>query len=1228
MSDERISQASGMALFQLGGAAVGGVLGAFLGNPQLGLKIGRKLGALGGTIFYRVKNNQKDRDQTDMERHTVQISTYGAPIPLLYGTTRSAGNIIWATDIRSTTLIGETTPAFRSDFAISFGEGPAVKFLRLFANGRLIYSVSADDLTGFAASPALQERITLYLGTASQPIDPTIESIEGAGNCPTFKNLVYAVFRSFPLTEFGDELPVIEAEITMSASLVSEKQTFDAAPFSADDPDNFVIAQSHATAYLDAAGTILFVNRLDLSQSGTVIDTTDFLTQISGGLASRIGRIAIDEESPSTEGQNVYFCGTNGDDSFLCIATPTGFTTLYPTVNADAVESEIFVKGNYAYTGANNATIRAYDKLTLLPQWTRTGPNTGAVPGNFTVDNRGDLWLISYLSADPDSGPSSQFFLTRFSEGGNRQDYTITGQGKCKNIAFCTDSDGLGGQSLYVGGGASGVLLQLTNPPSGAPSVSDTLAGVSGELSTSGFVSQHRFSGGFFYTCDGTNIYEVNVAGSMAINDTFALSGYGISGTLGGWAYDAPNRAIWVAKNSSGEFYKLFIDRFSEDPPSLGSVISDLCQRAGLTTDEIDTSDAYLTSTTITGLLINERSTAQQILERLLLAYSVGKRESFQSGFPNIKIQFLARGGTPVLSLTEDDLGAGEDSSEDVSWLLERDTEQSIPRVVTIRYIDKQFGYRESEQMIEIEEDILPSTAELDVSLPIILSAQQAKNLAEILLMSLYTEANAVRVALPPRFATLECEDVILVTRSSISYRLRVVSKSQQVSGRSEVILVQENPETYSSLAEVDDPIGVDPPSVDLIENSTALLLDLACCRDADDVPGFYAVGAPSDGGTAWDGCVLHVSSDGIVFSPAVGITLVTASGQAQTPLGDTPTNTTWDDTNNILVLMLAGELDGATDAEIYANRRKNLFAIGSPATGWELVQVGTVTLNATVNGRPQYLLSHFLRGRFGTEWRAATHEIGERVVHLDFESGAVQTVETAIGETDQARFYKAVTVGQDPATVGAQLFVNTMARLRPYAPGHVVAYNDTPASNDWTINFNRRARKGHDLINGSDIALGESVEQYEIEILASPDGAVFRTLTVGPGLWSTSGVNISVTSGTQLITRASGSWLTDGFLVGQWVDLAGFTNADNNNRFRVTAITATTLTLGHGPRSLITEASASGRTVTAATPAVVYTEAQQIADGGVKSTFHCNIYQISGRAEVGRGYVTSTLIE
>lgn len=66
----------------------------------------------------------------------------------------------------------------------------------------------------------------------------------------------------------------------------------------------------------------------------------------------------------------------------------------------------------------------------------------------------------------------------------------------------------------------------------------------------------------------------------------------------------------------------------------------------------------------------------------------------------------------------------------------------------------------------------------------------------------------------------------------------------------------------------------------------------------------------------------------------------------------------------------------------------------------------------------------------------------------------------------------------------------------------------------------------------------------------------------------------------TNSYSRTVGSFVTDGFVVGQWVLVAGFTNAANNGWFKVTAVSALTLNVSNG--TLVTESGGGNEQISA----------------------------------------------
>lgn len=99
----------------------------------------------------------------------------------------------------------------------------------------------------------------------------------------------------------------------------------------------------------------------------------------------------------------------------------------------------------------------------------------------------------------------------------------------------------------------------------------------------------------------------------------------------------------------------------------------------------------------------------------------------------------------------------------------------------------------------------------------------------------------------------------------------------------------------------------------------------------------------------------------------------------------------------------------------------------------------------------------------------------------------------------------------------------------------------------------------------------------FELAVGAYDDmleGAMGGTWTTGA---SVSGINLGADSAASQFSRASGSFITDGFKKGDLVKTTGFANGTNNSTFRATAVAALLVTVD---ATLITEAAAASRTI------------------------------------------------
>ena len=189
-----------MATLVLGtvGRAIGGPLGGALG-ALVGNRIDRAV--LGGT-----------REGPRLTELAVQTSSYGTPIPLVFGTMRVAGTVIWATDLkehRARSGGGKGRPAttsysYSASFAVALSGRRIARVARIWADGRLVRGIAGDL--------KVEARLRVHDGGEEQAADPLIASAEGA-EAPAYRGIAYAVFEDMALGEFGNRLPQMTFEV-------------------------------------------------------------------------------------------------------------------------------------------------------------------------------------------------------------------------------------------------------------------------------------------------------------------------------------------------------------------------------------------------------------------------------------------------------------------------------------------------------------------------------------------------------------------------------------------------------------------------------------------------------------------------------------------------------------------------------------------------------------------------------------------------------------------------------------------------------------------------------------------------------------------------------------------------------------------------------------------------------------------------------------------------------
>lgn len=189
-----------------------GAVGGAIGGP-----IGAMIGAAVGSVIdgYLFSPNVR-REGPRLQDLSVQSSAYGVTVPLIYGRTRVAGNVIWSTGLKehraeekqgggkrgSVTTVSYT---YSASFAVALSARPIGSVGRVWADGKLI--------RGTAGQLTVAGKMRVYTGDEAQLPDPLIEAAQGVGQAPAYRGLAYVVFEDLALADFANRIPLLTFEV-------------------------------------------------------------------------------------------------------------------------------------------------------------------------------------------------------------------------------------------------------------------------------------------------------------------------------------------------------------------------------------------------------------------------------------------------------------------------------------------------------------------------------------------------------------------------------------------------------------------------------------------------------------------------------------------------------------------------------------------------------------------------------------------------------------------------------------------------------------------------------------------------------------------------------------------------------------------------------------------------------------------------------------------------------
>ncbi|MFQ6017934.1 MAG: phage tail protein [Kiloniellaceae bacterium] len=1065
-----------MASLVLGvvGTAIGGPVGGFIG------------GTIGGYIDQLIFG-PKDRviEGPRLNDLKVTSSAYGRPIPLIYGRMRVGGNVVWSPGIKEHRIeeteggkggpeITTVTFKYTASFRINYCAGPIAEILRVWADGKLILDRTGSDapITGVTDPDLGVPAIRDYFGTESQDADPAEQADKGVANAPAYRGLAGQVFQDLPLANFGNRIPQVTAEVTVTAIDEFPKTTISPTgpglTFAAYQPGNRTYISHNGIgdfSRIDVVGQRELINASPgdgpdfpaVDAEGNYYSDTEFsvnlwkIQKYDGTTFVLLSEIAMVD--PFTGGFIASSVGWTLARVFGGLPLPDGTRVGELIVFLEAGNSTEVVVAEEPGTVINH-----YDAPTAL--------SSGGA--GITVDGERHAWIFSSNVA---GSPQNETILYRIEPGSGNlvETHTLPGE-TADHITYepSTNSIILGKMSTA----GSGSLIRWDIDTQTIEARLDDLTMSTGTRNESAFWNGPT-GGRMWIQKDASGDFTAYDVVNMTVVREYDNTDFGLDGDVEFALYDPINHAVIGRDVITGDLIWRYLDRASGGDVTVRTIVEDVSSRVGLAagTDI----DATALTDTLPGYVVDRRMAARRALEPLAAAFTFRGVES------DDLIKFPKRGGASVFAIPEADLGAAPGLEAGILLEERRIQEVELPEILDVVYADPAVDYQEMIQQAKRIREAVSTRAGVSVVFPGALTQGQAARIAERLLFLAWQGRDRYRFKLTWEHARLDPADVGTVTKDGVTFTVELLDTDYRADGVVDIAALSEDSVIYDSAAAGAGALGFPPQSVTVPGPSALYLLDTPLLRDADEGLGVY-VAAGAFGDDSWSGASVYKSTDGFTFTTP--FTFLAASrnvahGYAATVLADNEART-WDRANTVTVRLFRGTLSSAT--EINVLNGSNALLIGD-----EVVQFATATLNSDGT----YSLSTLLRGRRGTEWATGGHAVGDRVVVLS--SSTLLKESLPDSDLNVKRFYKAITVGgtSDNATIKELVFLGRA--LMPYSPVDIRgSLGGSPR--DWTGSWKRRTR-----LNGSwrdlvDVPLGEDTEDYELDVL--DDGAVVRTIT------------------------------------------------------------------------------------------------------------------------------------
>lgn len=543
------------------------------------------------------------------------------------------------------------------------------------------------------------------------------------------------------------------------------------------------------------------------------------------------------------------------------------------------------------------------------------------------------------------------------------------------------------------------------------------------------------------------------------------------------------NSMTYITNQSDKKLVKVFLERTSRTSVPVADIVTKLLQRVGVNIFDMDVED--LSALSLQGYTINSVSSLRSIFTTLSQVFRFDVVES------NGMFVYKTRGENALVTIPHKHLA---DVDENGHLVENQENEFWRSRKINLTYkdIDREYGQNvQSVFFPKYTNTKLDDDMAIDVTVPIVLDADTAKKLAEILLYSKIIYERTYEGVLRPEYGYLDPGDVVTLDLADgpIDVRLRQMDRGDDRTIQFRA--TQEDPDIYNDQVNLFGNVGrfeetaIPPPDVRV----DPFVLDIPFRN--------YAEAAETSSQYFMFLTLLNQR----VATPPVRDLSVNVGGQRVLSVPSPITFPTWGFTSNALPIKygfystdykneVRVKLSSASGATLSSVTKETLMTIGVTCNlayvGGELIQFET----ATQESDGTWVLRNLHRCRLGTESKALSHVTGERFILLAGADGILDETSIVRVSIDKAlgpRTVLEITVNNNNPFQPTPVLGFTGLNLRPRI---VTSFKAAVSGGDLVLTWKRRNRYNGQYIEGAPEALPplEVPEQYRLYLYTDPN--------------------------------------------------------------------------------------------------------------------------------------------